>query len=160
MSSAYVPLTLPCLGLPGLATRSERVSERAPCGNTCLHVHIYTSTNTGGWVAPTNCPHPQHTSVSAWGKPHSPVGGGWISETSDRGDTQSPRFLLGGTTQSQDARIYLSIFIQSNTTTCGCWPKGAQGLSTEYVRGAPLYPCVGMHVWTGEGRRSRLQGED
>ena len=49
----------------------------------CIHMlacwHTHTSMKSGGWVALTNYPHPQHSGVSAWGKLDGLVGGGWIS---------------------------------------------------------------------------------
>lgn len=66
----------------------------------------------------------------------------------------------GGVLGARMHAFILSLFIQSITTTCACWCEGAQRLSTEHVRGVHVYLCAGMHVWTSEGRRSRLQGED
>lgn len=54
----------------------------------------------------------------------------------------------------------LSLIIQSITTTCVRWHVEHRDSASEYVRGVHVFVCMGMHVWSGEGWRSRLLGED
>lgn len=78
---------------------------------------------------------------------------------------RSPDFLStrprgGGVLGGQEACIYFkSLYPIYHHNLCSlAW--GALRLGTEYVRGVRVHVCMGMRVWSSEGRRSSLPGED
>lgn len=110
MSTAYAATDT---DLSGTAWTGDIVWEIPRESPLCIHMHvdIYTSMKSGGWVTLTNYPHPRHSGVSAWGKLHGPVGCGWRSETSENWVERAPKVHAFSTwgrrsTWSQDARIY------------------------------------------------------